>query len=128
MAGRLEGKVALVFGAGSIGPGWGNGKATAVAYAREGSRVLAVDLNPAAAQETRDIIRAEGGTCEASAADVTGSDSVREAVRHCLQAFGRVDILHNNVGMAFLGGPVEMSEKVWADSMQLNIGSLFLTC
>jgi NAD(P)-dependent dehydrogenase (short-subunit alcohol dehydrogenase family) len=128
MAGRLEGKVALVFGAGSIGPGWGNGKATAVAYAREGARVVAVDLNAAAAQETVDIIRGEGGTCEGCTADVTRSESVRDAVAHCLQAFGRIDILHNNVGMAFVGGPVEMSEKVWADSMQLNIGSLFLTC
>jgi NAD(P)-dependent dehydrogenase (short-subunit alcohol dehydrogenase family) len=128
MAGRLEGKVALVFGAGSIGPGWGNGKATAVAYAREGARVLAVDLNAAAAQETVDIIRGEGGICEGCTADVTLSESVRAAVAHCLASFGRIDILHNNVGMAFVGGPVEMSEKVWADSMQLNIGSLFLTC
>jgi NAD(P)-dependent dehydrogenase (short-subunit alcohol dehydrogenase family) len=128
MAGRLEGKVALVFGAGSIGPGWGNGKATAVAYAREGARVLAVDLNVAAAQETTDIIIAEGGACEAAAADVTRSESVRDAVDACLRRFGRIDILHNNVGMAYVGGPVEMTEKVWTDSMQLNVGSLFLTC
>jgi NAD(P)-dependent dehydrogenase (short-subunit alcohol dehydrogenase family) len=128
MADRLKGKVALVFGAGSIGPGWGNGKATAVAYAREGARVFAIDRNGAAAEETAGIIRAEGGICEPFTADVTQSASVQEAVARCRQSFERIDILHNNVGMAFIGGPVEMSEQVWVDSMQLNIGSLFLTC
>jgi NAD(P)-dependent dehydrogenase (short-subunit alcohol dehydrogenase family) len=128
MVDRLKGKVALVFGAGSIGPGWGNGKATAVAYAREGAKVVAVDRNAAAAEETRGIIRGEGGVCEALTADVTVSAPVREVVARCVESFGRIDILHNNVGMASIGGPVEMTEKVWADSMQLNIGSLFLTC
>lgn len=128
MAHRLKEKIALVFGAGSIGPGWGNGKATAVAYAREGARIVAVDRNAAAAEETAGIIRSEGGVCEPLAADVTDSASVAAAVAQCVKRFGRIDILHNNVGMASVGGPVEMSEKVWADSMQLNIGSVFLTC
>jgi NAD(P)-dependent dehydrogenase (short-subunit alcohol dehydrogenase family) len=128
MTDRLKDKVAIVFGAGSIGPGWGNGKATAVAYAREGAKVLAVDLNAAAAQETSDIIRSEGGICEPQVADVTDDGSVAAVVKRCAQAFGRIDILHNNVGMASVGGPVEMSEKVWDDSMKLNVGSLFLTC
>ncbi len=128
MANRLRDKVALVFGAGSIGPGWGNGKATAVAYAREGAKILAIDLNLAAAQETADIIAGEGGVGAAIAADVTKSDDVQRVVEQCLALHGRIDILHNNVGMAWVGGPVEMTEKTWNDSLQLNVGSLFLTC
>ena len=128
MGERLKNKVALVFGAGSIGPGWGNGKATAVAYAREGARVIAIDLNLEAAQETQEIIRGEGGTCEAIAANVTVSDDIARVVAQAMALHGRIDILHNNVGMAYVGGPVEMSEKTWNDSMQLNVSSLFLTC
>jgi NAD(P)-dependent dehydrogenase (short-subunit alcohol dehydrogenase family) len=70
MVERLRGKVALVVGAGSIGPGWGNGKATAVAFAREGARVFCVDINPDAAEETAGIIRSEGGEAVAHRADV----------------------------------------------------------
>lgn len=128
MGTRLKGKVALVFGAGSIGPGWGNGKATAVAYAREGARILAVDLNVAAAEETSGIIRGEGGICEPLAADITRSSSVGAAVGRCVDLYGRIDILHNNVGMAYVGGPVEMSEQLWTDSVNLNLGGLFLAC
>ena len=128
MVQRLKDKVALVLGAGSIGPGWGNGKATAVAYAREGARVLAVDLSLPAAQETAAIIRAEGGVCEAMQADVTVDADVARVVAHCMAWQGRIDILHNNVGMAYLGGPVEMSEETWDHSLKLNVGSLFLSC
>ena len=70
MVDRLKGKVALVVGAGSIGPGWGNGKATAVAFAREGARVFCADINLAAAEETAGIIRSEGGEAVAHRADV----------------------------------------------------------
>lgn len=128
MANRLKDKVALVFGAGSIGAGWGNGKATAVAYAREGARVIAVDRNLEAAEETTAIIRGEGGACEAVAADVTRSADIERVVARSMELHGRIDVLHNNVGMAYVGGPVEMSEQTWNDSMQLNVGSLFLTC
>ena len=128
MTQRLKDKVALVLGAGSIGPGWGNGKATAVAYSREGARVLAVDLSLPAAQETAAIIRAEGGVCEAIQADVTVDADVARVVAHCMAWQGRIDILHNNVGMAYLGGPVEMSEETWDHSLKLNVGSLFLSC
>src|SRR3954465_876671 len=99
MADRLKDKVALVVGAGSIGPGWGNGKATAVAYAREGARVIAVDMNLDAANETAGIIRGEGGTCDAVTANVTVSDDVARVVARCMELHGRIDILHNNVGM-----------------------------
>ena len=84
MTQRLKDKVALVLGAGSIGPGWGNGKATAVAYAREGARVLAVDLSLPAAEETAAIIRAEGGVCEAMQADVTVDADIARVVAQCM--------------------------------------------
>lgn len=128
MADRLKNKVALVFGAGSSGPGWGNGKATAVAFAREGARVVAVDRHRPAAEETRDLILGEGGGCLAVAADVTSTTEVAGAVGECVAMFGRIDILHNNVGIVELGGPVETSESSWDRVMAVNAKSLFLTC
>ena len=88
MAGRLDGKVAIVTGAGSIGPGWGNGKAASVLYAREGAKVLALDISRDAAEETRQIIVGEGGACTVHVADVTRSDQVAAAVRACIAAYG----------------------------------------
>jgi NAD(P)-dependent dehydrogenase (short-subunit alcohol dehydrogenase family) len=126
--GRLAGRVAIVTGAGSIGPGWGNGKATAVAYAREGAAVMALDRDEEAAAETRDIIRREGGQCEIAAADVVSSVDVANCVEATLAAFGRINILHNNVGIHSLGGPVELSESEWDRVMTANLKSLFLTC
>ena len=128
MAGRLHDKVALVTGAGSIAPGWGNGKATAVLFAREGAKVFAVDLRWEAAGETRGIIEGEGGTCVAHQADVTQGASVEAMVGACLEAFGRIDVLHNNVGGSVPGGPVEMPEDVWDQQMEYNLKSVFLTC
>lgn len=127
-SGRLAGKVAIVTGAGSIGPGWGNGKATAVAYAREGAAVMALDRNEAAAVETRDIIRREGGRCEATTCDVAISADVSRCVTETLTAFGRIDVLHNNVGIHSLGGPTELSEQDWDNAITTNLKSLFLTC
>ena len=89
--GRLEKKIALVMGAGSIAAGLGNGKATAIAFAREGARVVAVDRKLDAARETADMIAAEGGQCLAVAADVTESASVKSAVESCMRAHGRID-------------------------------------
>jgi NAD(P)-dependent dehydrogenase (short-subunit alcohol dehydrogenase family) len=126
--GRLQNKIALVFGAGSVAAGLGNGKATAIAFAREGARVVAVDRNLSAARETADMIAAEGGRCIAIAADVTDAASVKSAVAACMTAHGRIDILQNNVGFASLGGPVEMDESVWDESMRVNLKGLFLTC
>ncbi|SRR5258708_7283912 len=128
MAKRLEGKVAMVVGAGSIGPGWGNGKAAAVLYAREGARVLALDLNVKAAEETVGIIKEEGGTAIARAVNAANSAEVEAAVRACTEAFGRLDILHNNVGIASLGGPVDVSEEEWDRVMAVNLKSMFLSC
>jgi NAD(P)-dependent dehydrogenase (short-subunit alcohol dehydrogenase family) len=101
---RLKDKVALVSGAGSSGPGWGNGKATAVLFAREGAKVLAVDINRDAALETKRIIEGEGGTCEAVSADVSRADDVGAMINACIATFGRIDVLHNNVGIVEVGG------------------------
>ena len=125
---RLENKVAIVTGAGSIGPGWGNGKAAAVLYAREGAKVFAVDVNLTAAEETCGLIKAEGGDCTAYAANVAVADEVRALVEACVQTYGRVDVLHNNVGIVATGGPVELSEADWDRSMAVNAKSVFLLC
>ena len=125
---RLAGRVALVFGAGSIGEGWGNGKAAAVAYARNGARVVAVDHRLEAAQATCEAIRAEGGEALAVAADVTLLPDVQKAVAAALEAWGQVDVLHNNVGITSQGGPVETSEAMWDRVMTVNVKSMFLTC
>jgi NAD(P)-dependent dehydrogenase (short-subunit alcohol dehydrogenase family) len=128
MGERLKNKVAIVTGAGSIGPGWGNGKATAALFAREGARVLAVDINLAAAEETKGIIAHEGGECRACKTDVSKTDEVRAMVEKCLEEYGRIDILHNNVGIVVVGGPVEVSEETWDRVMSVNLKSMFLTC
>jgi NAD(P)-dependent dehydrogenase (short-subunit alcohol dehydrogenase family) len=128
MAGRLEGKVAIVTGAGSSGPGWGNGKATAAVFAREGAKVFAVDLKRAAAEETKSVIEGEGGTCAVHAGDMSKAADVQAMVEACLSTFGRADILHNNVGIVAIGGPVEQSEADWDRVIDVNLKSMFLTC
>jgi NAD(P)-dependent dehydrogenase (short-subunit alcohol dehydrogenase family) len=104
MADRLKDKVALVVGAGSIGPGWGNGKAAAVAFAREGARVFCADINHAAAEETVGLIRAEGGEATAHCCDVSKGADVAAMVEACRSTYDRIDILDNNVGIAEVGG------------------------
>lgn len=128
MVDRLKGKTALVFGAGSVGEGWGNGKAAAVAYAREGARVACVDISPAAAEATARVIRDEGNEAISHAADVTKLAEIEAAVEATLSAFGRIDILHNNVGINAPGGPVEASEESWDRVMDVNAKSIFLAC
>jgi NAD(P)-dependent dehydrogenase (short-subunit alcohol dehydrogenase family) len=127
MVDRLKGKTAIVFGAGSSGSGWGNGKAAAVAYAREGARIACVDLVQEAAEETASIIATEGGEAIAIAADVTATDSVADAVAQTVERFGRIDVLHNNVGVTHMGGPVELTEEQFAAALQLNIGPVYRT-
>ncbi|MCD6671357.1 MAG: SDR family oxidoreductase [Burkholderiaceae bacterium] len=128
MGKRLEGKVAMIVGAGSVGPGWGNGKAASLRFAQEGASVFAVDIRREAADETRAIIESEGGVAVSHAADVTRGESVRNMVQACEERFGRIDILVNNVGIAVLGGPVEQSEDDWDRVMDTNVKSMFLTC
>ena len=128
MADRLSGKIAILFGAGSVGPGWGNGKATAVLFARNGAHVACVDVNREAAQETVDIIRGEGGAATAFACDVTNSEAVKSIVDAVVGRHGRIDILHNNVGFATIGGPIELDEASWHRTIDLNVTSCFITC
>jgi NAD(P)-dependent dehydrogenase (short-subunit alcohol dehydrogenase family) len=127
MSNRLKDKVAIVVGAGSIGPGWGNGKATAVAFAREGAKVACADINLAAAEETAAIIAGEGGEAFAIKADVTRDADVRAMVNACRRTYGRIDILDNNVGIAEVGGVVELPEAEWDRVMAVNLKSAFLT-
>ncbi len=128
MPDRLKDKVAIVFGAGSVGPGWGNGKATAVLFARHGARVVCVDINRAAADETAGIILCEGGQTSAHACDVTDSRAVAELVGDVIGSHGRIDVLHNNVGYAAMGGPIELDEAAWRRSFDINVTSCFITC
>lgn len=128
MSERLRNKVAIVTGAGSVGPGWGNGKATAVLFAREGAKVFAIDINLSAAEETKGIIEKEGGTCAVTKVDVSKSNEVKTMVEQCIKTYGRIDILHNNVGVVVPGGPVETSEETWDRVMAINLKSMFLTC
>lgn len=125
---RLKDKVAIVTGAGSSGPGWGNGKATAVLFAREGAKVFAVDINPAAAEKTGHIIDQEGGVCAIQQTDLTIADQVQAMVECCIETYGRIDVLHNNVGIVEVGGPVEASEESWDRVVAVNLKSMFLTC
>ncbi len=127
MPDRLKGKVALVVGAGSIGPGFGNGKATAVLFAREGAKVFCADLNLAAAEETASIIRSEGGEATAHKSDATRPQEVAAMVDACRKAYGRIDILDNVVGIAVVGGVVEVPEAEWDRVMAINLKSAFLT-
>ena len=124
---RLKGKTAMVVGAGSIGPGWGNGKATAVTFAREGAQVFCVDRNGAAAAETAKLIASEGGKAAAFTADVSRASDVEAMVAACLKTYGRIDVLDNNVGIGSTGGPVELSEDEWHHVFDVNVKSFFLT-
>ena len=129
MAGRLENKVAIVVGAGSIGPGWGNGKCTAITFAREGAKVFCVDHKRAAAEETVGLIETECGKDNAIAfeADASRNASVKTMVDACMAKWGRIDVLDNNVGIASTGGPVDLSEDEWQRVFDVNVKSAFLT-
>jgi len=128
MGKRLKGKAAIITGAGSIGPGIGNGKATAIVFAREGAKVMLVDMNPEAAEETKRLIDKEGGESIAFKADVSKASDCKSMVEMCIRTFGRVDILDNSVGIGSFGGPVELSEEEWDRVMNINLKSMFLTC
>jgi NAD(P)-dependent dehydrogenase (short-subunit alcohol dehydrogenase family) len=125
---RLKDRIALVFGAGSVGPGWGNGKASAVAYAREGAIVISVDMNPVAADETVAIITGEGGWAESHTCDVTKEPDVKRVVDSVMAAHGRIDILHNNVGSTKMGGPPDISLEDWHRQLDINLTGAFLAC
>jgi NAD(P)-dependent dehydrogenase (short-subunit alcohol dehydrogenase family) len=125
MGSRLKGKVAIVTGAGSVGPGWGNGRAIAARFAEEGAKIFAVDLHADRLVETENSAKTD---IRAHICDVTDGRAVKEMVEACVEHFGRLDILVNNVGGSAAGGPVEMSEEVWDAQVDYNLKSVFLGC
>ena len=126
--GRLQGKVAIVTGAGCVGPGWGNGRAIAVRFAQEGARVFAVDKDMKAMDETLALVQAAGGSITPYACDVTDSKAIAGLVAACQEAYGVIDILVNNVGGPAPGGPVRLSEDDWGKQLDINLTSVFLMC
>jgi NAD(P)-dependent dehydrogenase (short-subunit alcohol dehydrogenase family) len=130
MTGRLAGKVAIVVGAGQTpGDTIGNGRATAILFAREGARVLAVDRRLASAEETLALIEGEGGEASVFEADATRETDCQAMIRACVDAFGRVDVLHNNVGIGGGdAGPAHVTEEAWDEILRVNLKSVMLPC
>jgi len=127
MTGRVSGRVALITGAGCVGPGWGNGRAAAVLFAREGAKVFAVDKDADAMTET--VARVgNDGEIATHVCDVLDDAQVRAMVKACLKKFGRIDILVNNVGGSAAGGAAEMSEESFDKQIDYNLKSVFLAC
>jgi len=130
MATRLAHKTCLLMGGGSSAAegGLSNGQAVALTFAREGARVAVVDVSLDAAEATVDMIRAAGGEAIALQADVSRHDEVRAVVAATLAAFGRIDILHNNVGIEVRGGVLDSTEASWDRVHDVNLKSVFLSC
>ncbi len=126
--GRLAGKIALITGAGSVGPGWGNGRASAIRFAEEGALVYVADFDADRVEETLKFAGPLRERREPGYVDVTKSESIEKMVQACIAKFGRIDILMNNVGGSAKGGPIEMSEEVWDSQVDYNLKSIFLTC
>jgi NAD(P)-dependent dehydrogenase (short-subunit alcohol dehydrogenase family) len=126
MGDRLRGKVAIVTGAGSRGPGLGNGKAAAILFAREGARVLCVDQALPRAEETVALIRAEGGEAAAHAADVTRAEDCRAMVEAAVARWGGLDVLHNNVGIESRKDLLETTEEEWDQVLEVDLKTVFL--
>ncbi len=120
--------MAIVTGAGCVGPGWGNGRAIAVRFAEEGARVFAVDKDLQAMDETLALVRQAGGDITPHACDVTDSQAITALVTACQAAYGGIDILVNNVGGPAPGGPVQLSEADWGRQLDINLTSVFLMC
>lgn len=125
---RMKDKVVIASGAGSVGEGWGNGKAAAFVYGKEGGSVLCVDYRLEAAEETVRLIEAAGGTAKACACDVTDEDSVAAMVEECVTSFGTVDVLHNNVGGQGSGRSLDtITVDDWNATFARNVTSAMLT-
>jgi NAD(P)-dependent dehydrogenase (short-subunit alcohol dehydrogenase family) len=128
----MTGKVAIVAGAGSVGPAGsklcGNGKAAAILLARQGASVFLLDINAEAMAETSAIIEAEGGVCATHRCDMMVAADVQEMVQACVDRFKRIDVLVNNVGGSAPGDPVAMTEEVWDRQINFNLKTAFLGC
>ena len=135
MGNRLKEKIVIVTGAGSVlgapdRPPIGNGRAAALVYAREGAALVVTDLNAGAAEETKRMIKEEGGICSAFQADVTRTDDCVAMAEYCVKTYGRIDILHNNVGIALMnsGGILDVDEEEWERVMDVNVKGMFHAC
>ena len=128
MPDRLAGKSAIITGAGSRAEGIGNGRATAILFAREGADVLLVDRDEAAVQATLDMIRAEGNDAAIAVADVTATEDCARIVADAVSRYGKLDILHNNVGIGGRGTVEQISEVEWDHVQRVNVTSMMLTC
>ncbi|OAN75943.1 3-oxoacyl-ACP reductase [Sulfitobacter sp. EhC04] len=126
----LTGKVAFVTGAGSVGEGWGNGKAAAVLMARQGALVFGVDISAEALESTAALLAREGiaDRWHSVVCDMTVDTQVESSVLECQRHFGQIDILVNNIGGSAPGDPVSMSEEVWHQQLDLNLTTAFLAC
>ena len=124
---RLEGKVAIVTGAGSRGPGIGNGKAAAVLFAREGAKVLLVDRIAERMNDTIQMIKSEGGEASVFSGDVTSITDCQAMVKEAVKRYGKLDILHNNVGIDGTGNVVTIDVEEWDKIMTVNLKSVMLT-
>jgi NAD(P)-dependent dehydrogenase (short-subunit alcohol dehydrogenase family) len=125
---RLNDKVVIVAGGGSIGDGMSNGRAAALTYAREGARVLVADVDEESAVVTQNQVRSEGGIAEIFVGDLTKAVDVESMVSRCREAFdGTIGVLHNNIGIVRTGGPVELPEETWDLVVTVNLKTLFLT-
>jgi NAD(P)-dependent dehydrogenase (short-subunit alcohol dehydrogenase family) len=125
---RLEGKVAIVTGAGSRAEGIGNGRAAAVLFAREGARVLCVDRDVAAAEATVAMIQKEGGEAAAFSADVTRRTDCEGMVAEAERRWSKLDVLDNNVGIGGRGTVVDVDEAEWDQVMRVNVTGMMLAC
>jgi len=127
---RLDGKAAIVVGAGQTpGDTIGNGRATAILFGREGARVLLVDRSGDSARETQAMIAAEGGESDVLEADVTREDDCKAIAGACVERFGRVDVLHNNVGIGTRdAGALRLELDAWRRIIDVNLTAMFLTC
>ena len=129
---RLKDKTAIIIGAGQgPGEGMGNGRATAIVFAREGARVLAVDRDPVSARETARLVADKGGTCVVFEADVTKEATLKAAVDEAMRLWGRIDILHNNVGVSLAGGdasPLQITEAAFDLVSAINMRGTIMAC
>lgn len=124
---RLAGKVAIIAGAGAIEQGLSNGAATSILFAREGAKVIVADIDLGRANETAETIWSEGGECIPIQADVSLSEDISNLVATTIEAYKRIDILFNNVGLQALGGPLDITPETWNRIMHVNATSMLLT-
>ena len=129
---RLAGKIAVVVGAGqSPGEGIGNGRATVLRFAQEGAKILAVDRDLVSAEETAALAAKSGGECVAFQADVTREATLAAAMAAATERWGRIDILHNNVGVSIAGGdkPLdELTEAAFDRVSAINLRGTIMAC